>query len=82
MNRKKSANFLEAMVLVWLIIKQSFFSEDDNYEVFSLNKKKITDFVLTLKPLKKTINDFNPDVIINCAAKSWRYFLLINNLRN
>ena len=43
------------------------FSEDDNYEVFSSTRKD-TD-LFNFEATQKTINEFNPDVIINSAAK-------------
>ena len=54
------------------------FSEDDNYEVFSSTRKD-TD-LFNFEATQKTINDFNPDVIINCAAKVGG-ILANNNLR-
>ena len=54
------------------------FSESDNYEVFSSTRKD-TD-LFNFEATQKTINDFNPDVIINCAAKVGG-ILANNNLR-
>ena len=54
------------------------FSEDENYEVFSSTRKD-TD-LFNFKDTQKTINAFNPDIIINCAAKVGG-ILANNNLR-
>ena len=54
------------------------FSESDNYEVFSSTRKD-TD-LFNFKDTQKTINAFNPDIIINCAAKVGG-ILANNNLR-
>ena len=54
------------------------FSESGNYEVFSSTRKD-TD-LFNLKDTQKTISDFNPDIIINCAAKVGG-ILANNNLR-
>ena len=54
------------------------FSESGNYEVFSSTRKD-TD-LFNFKDTQKTISDFNPDIIINCAAKVGG-ILANNNLR-
>lgn len=54
------------------------FSESDNYEVFSSTRKD-TD-LFNFKDTQKTITAFNPDIIINCAAKVGG-ILANNNLR-
>ena len=54
------------------------FSESGNYEVFSSTRKD-TD-LFNFKDTQKTINAFNPDIIINCAAKVGG-ILANNNLR-
>ena len=54
------------------------FSESGNYEVFSSTRKD-TD-LFNFKDTQKTIGDFNPDIIINCAAKVGG-ILANNNLR-
>ena len=54
------------------------FSETENYEVFSSSRKD-TD-LFNFKDTQKTISDFNPDIIINCAAKVGG-ILANNNLR-
>ena len=54
------------------------FSEADNYEVFSSTRKD-TD-LFNFENTKKTISDFNPDIIINCAAKVGG-IIANNNLR-
>ena len=54
------------------------FSEANNYEVFSSTRKD-TD-LFNFENTKKTISDFNPDIIINCAAKVGG-IIANNNLR-
>ena len=54
------------------------FSESNNYEVFSSTRKD-TD-LFSFKDTQKTINDLNPDIIINCAAKVGG-IIANNNLR-
>ena len=54
------------------------FSETENYEVFSSSRKD-TD-LFNFKDTQKTISDFNPDIIVNCAAKVGG-ILANNNLR-
>ena len=54
------------------------FSESGNYEVFSSTRND-TD-LFSLKDTQKTISAFNPDIIINCAAKVGG-ILANNNLR-
>ncbi len=54
------------------------FSESGNYEVFSSTRND-TD-LFNLKDTQKTISAFNPDIIINCAAKVGG-ILANNNLR-